>query len=60
MENPAYKNVRDEIKKLKTNFINDIDIIHLQDQKMMGIKPEELTHSELINSITMGRFVKTN
>jgi len=28
----------------------------LQDQKMMGIKPVELTHSELINSITMGKF----
>ena len=58
IENQALKNIKNDIKKLKTNFKNNIDIIHLQNQKIIGIKPEELTYSELINSITMGRAIK--
>ena len=52
--------MKSEIKKLKTNFKNNIDIIHLQNQKIIGIKPNELTYSELINSITMGWAFKTD
>ena len=58
IENQALKNIKNDIKKLKTNFKNNIDIIHLQNQKIIGIKPDELTYSELINSITMGRAIK--
>ncbi len=48
------------VKKLKIDFLNNIDIIHLQNQKIIGILPKELKYSEITYSMTMdkSKFVK--